>query len=77
MIQIIKNKVLFFLGIFITGLVGVVSGLVRTNTNFSKDNSLLIPTAHADVALWDWDPGNCSGDCDCGGCSTAGDSSLK
>jgi len=50
MVQRAKKRTLFWMGVFITSLVGLVSGYVRTN--YSKDNSL-IPVAHADTTASD------------------------
>lgn len=47
MIHNIKRKTLFFVGIFLTGLLGILNSYMRTN--YSKSNSLVVPTANADV----------------------------
>lgn len=66
MIFKVKKKVLFLLGIFITGFAGVISGYFKGDD--LKDDSLLTPTAHADAGSWAWstsgggDSGGCSGD---------------
>jgi|GEM_PF-3865139 len=69
MIQSVKKRALFFLSITISGLFGIVISHIRSN--YSKDDSLLIPTAHANLAKYTWGYGGC-GD-GCGGCSSDGD----
>lgn len=56
MIRNIRRKTLFFIGIFLTGLLGILNSYTRTN--YSKSNSLIVPTANADV------PSTC-GSCGC------------
>ncbi|MBP6889314.1 MAG: hypothetical protein KBC83_02335 [Candidatus Moranbacteria bacterium] len=60
----VKKKILFLLGIFVAGFAGVISGYFKGGD--LKEDSLLTPTAHADVAAWEWGPtggdsGGCSG----------------
>lgn len=47
MIYSIRKRILFFVGVFVTGLVGILSSHIRTQ--FSKNDSLIVSTAHADV----------------------------
>lgn len=52
MILSARKKILFFIGIFLTGLIGIFSGYMRTN--YSKSGSLIIPNVRADVAACGW-----------------------
>lgn len=76
MVHGIRKRTLFFISILFAGLLGVLNNHIRTN--YSKNDSLLVPTAHADIGGWDWTvPGACGdggGGCGCGGCT--GDSSA-
>jgi hypothetical protein len=65
MVHKVKKRTLFFLGLAITSLVGLL-GLRTKDTSLLV--SLVIPEAQADVSLYAIDGGG-----DCGGCS-AGDS---
>ncbi len=47
MVRIIRRKFLFIVGILITGLLGSINSYMRTN--YSKSNSLIAPTANADI----------------------------
>lgn len=68
MVRVIRKRAVFFLGILLAGIAGMLGSYLRSS--YSKDASPLIPTAKADLACW-----SCSGDgCDgcgdgCGGCS--------
>ena len=60
----VKKKILFLLGIFVAGFAGVISGYFKGCD--LKEDCLLTPTAHADVAAWECGPtggdsGGCSG----------------
>jgi hypothetical protein len=58
------------LGLLLGGVFGSISTYVRSQ--YSKSDSWIVPSAHADIQPYTWDPGLC-GD-GCGGCS-GGDSS--
>ena len=47
MVRGIRKKMLFFVGIFLTGMFGTVNSFMRTN--YSKNNSLITPKARADT----------------------------
>lgn len=75
MVYSIRKRILFFIGIFVTGLVGVVSNYVRTH--YSKSGSLIAPTANADVNATTCDltiytQAQCDNYYDPGGCFPAG-----
>ncbi len=71
MVRIIKKRVLFFMGVTLTSILGFFGNFIHTN--YSESGSLLINTAHADVPSGGVNTGGgdgCSGDGDgCGGCS--------
>jgi hypothetical protein len=74
MIFKVKKRTLFFVGLVVTSLVQAFSQHLRSN--FSKEESLLLPTAHADAQIWNWGDGGGAGGAGgdgCGGCS-GGDS---
>jgi len=52
MILNVRKKILFFIGIFLTGLIGILSGYMRTN--YSKSSSLIAPNVRADVVVCGW-----------------------
>jgi hypothetical protein len=72
MFQSVKKRTLLFLSIVVAGLWGILSNYIRTN--YSKHDSLLISSAHADVQDYDWTTYQDSGGDGCGGCSSDGDS---
>ena len=61
-----KKRSLFYLGAVLTGLAGIVGSYF--GKQYSKEDSLLVSSAHADVAPWAWgfDGGSTDGS---GGCS--------
>lgn len=73
MIRKARKKTLFLVSMLITGLVSIVAGSLRSN--YSKDDSLLLTEAHADLAYYGWNPGSCGDGSNCGGCSADGTTS--
>lgn len=75
----IKKRVLLFVSLLVTGLAGTIGGYLREHYDVGED-SLLTPTAHADVQNWAWgfgdggDGGGGEGSGESGGCSGDGDS---
>lgn len=49
MIQRAKKKTSFLLGVLVTGILGTIGG--HLNSNYSRDSSLIVPTAKADIPL--------------------------
>lgn len=66
LLQQFRKRTLFIVGILVTSITGLVTNYI--NNNYSKSESLIIPTAHADYAVYT------GGGDGCGGCS--GDSSY-
>ena len=65
-----KKRSLFYLGAVLTGLAGIVGSYF--GKQYSKEDSLLVSSAHADVAPWAWgfgDGGGVGGGDGSGGCS--------
>ena len=71
MIQLLKKKALFFLGVLFTGFVSVLSFFIS-----SRDDSLFVTTASADIASWSGTDAGGGGGSSCGGCSGAGGDSA-
>ena len=62
-----KKRSLFYLGAVLTGLAGIVGSYF--GKQYSKEDSLLVSSAHADVAPWSWGFGDGDGGDGSGGCS--------
>jgi hypothetical protein len=69
-LKIIRKKFLLFVGVLFTAFLSLLSFLLSSS---SKDDSLFVSTASADIASWaGTDAGGGSGGGSCGGCSSGG-----